>query len=82
MTNDHPGLHLDNQLDAIANTWRPEVMALRARVQTLEDAAEFWAERSRSMSAEVDKLDIENRKLRAQNERLRAEIERVQSNHG
>jgi hypothetical protein len=35
MTNDHPGLHLDNQLDAIANTWRPEVNALRVRIQEL-----------------------------------------------
>lgn len=35
MTNDHPGLHLDNQLDAIANTWRPEVHALRAENEWL-----------------------------------------------
>jgi hypothetical protein len=70
MTNDHPGLHLENQLDAIANTWRPEVDALRLRNDELR------AENERLKEA-VTGIGVAHIAAHTENERLRAALTEI-----
>jgi cell shape-determining protein MreC len=57
----------ENLRQAIANTWRPEVAALRAEIERLKAYERMWHEQYASDLVQA----------RAENERLRAEIDEL-----